>query len=110
MTLTNRITAAFRDDGTHVYPIHRRILEIVHQHHRERRPWNLLILVLVFAAGALLDYAWSGMKVTAINEKLATWRELHERDYARHHDLKPMTKAQAQVMVQRKEDMRGGKP
>lgn len=110
MTLTDRITAAFKDDGTHVYPIHRRIVEIVHQHRRERRPWNILILVLAFASGALLDYAWSGYKVTAINENLATWRKLYEHDYELHHDLKKVSKAQAQVIVQKREDERGGRP
>ena len=108
MTLTDRIAAELRFVGLHDYPVAKRIAQIVRE---ANRPWWRLYtvsVVVAFAVGVILDHTWQGVKLTAINETLAQWREEYVAEHKKHHSeaLKPTTKAAAQVSAQKREDAR----
>ena len=108
MRLTDRLTDELRIYGLAEYPIARRITQIVKE---ANRPWwrfySVSILV-AFLAGAAMDYAWHGVQITAIQQNLAVWRQEYEDEHKKHHaaELKPTSKALAQVIVTKREKER----
>jgi hypothetical protein len=103
--LTDRLNEELRLYGLVEYPIARQIASIVKD---AMRPWwrfYFISIFVAFAAGAMLDYTWHGIQITAIQENLAAWRQEYEAEHKKHHsaELKPMGKALAQVTAQGKE-------
>ena len=108
MKHTNRLNEVLELYGLTPYPIARQIAAIVKD---AMRPWwrfYMVSVLVAFMVGAVLDYTWHGLQITAIQENIAAWRQEYEAEHKKHHaaELKPMGKALAQVVVQGKEDRR----
>jgi len=102
-TLEDHLIAEFKFYGLITHPLVRQIKNILQQDRKTRTARARTAIAIVFTMGILAAHTWYGIQVSAIHELLAEWRQLHERDYKRHHDLKPVTAAVARSIVGRLE-------
>jgi len=99
--LADRIAKEFRYDGLHVYPIARRIEEMVRRARRVDLKRMLAALAIAFTLGFALCFAWFGLQITAINENIVAWRQEYIAEHKKHHaaELKSMTSQAARSVV-----------
>ena len=104
MTLRRKLREVFLDHELQNFPIAHAIDDVMERTASLTKQY----ITLAFFSGLLLGFglcmAWYGVNVTSIQDTLAQWRTEYVRDYANHHNMKPVSKAAAQVVVQKHED------
>lgn len=73
---------------------------------------RLAVAILVsFVTGFGLCMAWYGAQIAVLQSNVASWKAQYDTEHAKHHakEAKPISKAAAQVIVQRLQDAREGK-
>lgn len=108
MRMRNLIAEAFRGAGLSNFPIAFQVDALVRQ--AQRRWWwiatgvSFTCLVIGFA----LCFTWYGVQVNVLQSTISVWKAQYDADHVKHHakETRPVTKAQAQTIVQKREDER----
>lgn len=106
MTLRRKLREVFLDHNLSNFPIAHAIDDVMARTTSLTRSYIILAACSGFLLGFGLCMAWYGSQVGAIQDTLAVWRAQYVQDYRNHHNMKPVTKAAAQVIVQKLEDAR----
>ena len=106
MTLIDRLQAELARLGSASHPLARTLPEIVRESQRCARRVFALALVIAFLLGFLACYTWQGMKMEVLAANVEAWRQTAETEYRTHHEAVKVSKPQAQVITQHKEDVR----
>ena len=106
MTLRRKLREVFLDHGLSNFPIARAIDDVLAHTASLTKQYIILAACSGFLLGFGACLAWYGVQVSAIQDTLAVWRAQYVQDYRNHHNMKPITKAAAQVAVQKAEDAR----
>ena len=106
MTLRRKLREVFLDHNLSNFPIAHAIDDVMARTTSLTRSYIILAACSGFLVGFGLCLLWYGAQVSAIHDTLAAWRAQYEQDYKNHHNMKPLTKAAAQVVVQKIEDAR----
>ena len=108
MTLRHKLREVFLDHELQNFPIAHAIDAVMARTASLTKQYILLAACSGFLAGFGLCMLWYGANVSSIHDTLAVWRAQYEQDYRNHHNMKPVTKAAAQVAVQKIEDAKKG--
>ena len=106
MTLRRKLREVFLDHGLSNFPIARAIDDVLAHTASLTKQYIILAACSGFLLGFGLCMAWYGSQVSAIQDTLAAWKEADDNHYRTAHDMRPVSKGLAQVIVQRKADLR----
>ena len=106
MTLRRKLREVFLDHGLINFPIAHAIDDVMARTASLTRQYITIAACSGFLLGFGLCLLWYGTNVSSIQDTLTVWRAQYEQDYKNHHNMKPVTKAAAQVTVQKLEDAR----
>ena len=104
MTLRRKLREVFFDHELQNFPIARAIDDVLAHTASLTRQYIILAACSGVLVGFGLCMLWYGANVSSIQDTLAKWRTQYVKDYENHHNMKPLTKAAAQVAVQKIED------
>jgi hypothetical protein len=108
MTMRRQIAAEFRAAGLNNFPIASQVDALVRQ--AQRRCWMIAsgISFTCLVIGFALCFTWYGVQVNVLQSTVSVWKAQYDADHVKHHakETKPVTKAQAQTIVQKREDER----
>lgn len=103
MTLTDRLLAELTRLGSSRHPIVRRLPTIINEHVRRAYVVFGLAVVVAFTLGFLTCYTWIGTRMEVLSSNVAAWKDQNDTDWRTYRHGVKVSKAQAQVIVSRKE-------
>ena len=106
MTLRRKLREVFLDHNLSNFPIAHAIDDVMARTASLTRQYIILAACSGFLLGFGLCLLWYGAQVSAIHDTLAAWKEADDNHYRTAHDMRPVSKGLAQVIVQRKADAR----
>ncbi len=107
MTLRRKLREVFLDHNLSNFPIAHAIDDVMARTANLTRSYIIIAACSGFLVGFGLCLLWYGAQVSAIQATLGEWKEGDDVHYRVHHNMKPVSKAAAQVAVQKIEDARG---
>ena len=106
MNLRHELREVFLDHNLSNFPIAHAIDDVMARTASLTKQYIIMAACSGFLLGFGLCLLWYGAQVSAVHDTLAVWRSQYEQDYRNHHNMKPVSKAAAQVIVQQIEDKR----
>lgn len=106
MTLSDRLLTELHRLGSSGHPIARRIPGIVEEHIQRAQRVLYAIIVVSLTIGFLLCYAWNTVRIEALSQNVAAWKDQNDTDWRTHHQPVKIGKAAAAVIVAKKEKER----
>ena len=110
MTLRRKLREVFLDHGLINFPIAHAIDDVMARTTSLTRSYIIIAACSGFLVGFGLCLLWYSAQVSAIQDTLAAWKEADDNHYRTAHDMRPVSKGLAQVIVQRKADEGKEKP
>lgn len=106
--LVDRLAAEFAYFGLASHPLNRSLFAIIRASQWAWWKWLGIAIFVSFVAGFGLCMAWYGAQVTVLQSTVAVWKTQYDAEHVKHHakETKPVSKAAAQVIVQRLQDER----